>query len=182
MSGCTISMDVPEKPVKSVDLEKFMGQWYVIAFTPTFVDEGAWKWSRNLPFTRGWQHRHRLHFQNRRRVRKSQTNRNRSIWSEQRQMEVEIQLAAQFWLSFDRRTWSWIPLHCHRSTKQELCLDHVKEEEDGWRPVERNLHSPRRKRLRPWENWEDEVSVFMKTQIFKAERTDSNSAFLLSRD
>ncbi|MEE3121713.1 MAG: lipocalin family protein [SAR324 cluster bacterium] len=27
--------------MKSVDLKKFMGQWYVIAFTPTFVDEGA---------------------------------------------------------------------------------------------------------------------------------------------
>ena len=39
--GCTISLDGPEKPVKYVDLEKFMGKWYVIAFTPTFVDEGA---------------------------------------------------------------------------------------------------------------------------------------------
>ena len=39
--GCTISLDGPEQPVKYVDLEKFMGKWYVIAFTPTFVDEGA---------------------------------------------------------------------------------------------------------------------------------------------
>lgn len=41
VSSCTISMDGPEKPVKFVDLEKFMGKWYVIAFTPTFVDQGA---------------------------------------------------------------------------------------------------------------------------------------------
>ena len=39
--GCTISLDGPEQPVKYVDLEKFMGKWYVIAFTPTFVDKGA---------------------------------------------------------------------------------------------------------------------------------------------
>ena len=34
-------LDGPEQPVKYVDLEKFMGNWYVITFTPTFVDKGA---------------------------------------------------------------------------------------------------------------------------------------------
>ena len=47
--GCTISLDGPEQPVKYVDLEKFMGKWYVIAFTPTFVDE-VLKRNRNLSF------------------------------------------------------------------------------------------------------------------------------------
>ena len=48
--------------------------------------------------------------------------------------------------------------------------------------VERNLHPPKRKRLRPGENWENEISFCVKTLIFKLERTNSNSAFLLSRD
>ena len=34
-------MDGPEKPVKFVDLEKFMGKWYVISAIPNFVENGC---------------------------------------------------------------------------------------------------------------------------------------------
>lgn len=38
--GCQASMP-PLEPVDSVDLERFMGDWYVIANIPTFVEKGA---------------------------------------------------------------------------------------------------------------------------------------------
>lgn len=40
LAGCQASMP-PLEPVDSVDLERFMGDWYVIANIPTFVEKGA---------------------------------------------------------------------------------------------------------------------------------------------
>lgn len=40
MSACQASQP-PLKTVQSVDLEKFMGDWYVIANIPTFIEKGA---------------------------------------------------------------------------------------------------------------------------------------------
>ncbi len=42
LSGCTTSRDLPPlEKVASVDLKRFMGDWYVIANIPTFVEKGA---------------------------------------------------------------------------------------------------------------------------------------------
>jgi apolipoprotein D and lipocalin family protein len=38
--GCKASMP-PLQPVAQVDLERFMGDWYVIANIPTFIEKGA---------------------------------------------------------------------------------------------------------------------------------------------
>ena len=40
LGGCQASMP-PIEPVDYVDLERFMGDWYVIANIPTFIEEGA---------------------------------------------------------------------------------------------------------------------------------------------
>ncbi len=40
LGGCQASMP-PIEPVDYVDLERFMGDWYVIANIPTFVEKGA---------------------------------------------------------------------------------------------------------------------------------------------
>jgi apolipoprotein D and lipocalin family protein len=40
LAGCTSAPTVP--PAKSVDLERFMGDWYVIANIPTPPEEGAY--------------------------------------------------------------------------------------------------------------------------------------------
>lgn len=40
LSGCTSY--APMKTVDSVDLKKFMGDWYVIANIPTFIEKGAY--------------------------------------------------------------------------------------------------------------------------------------------
>lgn len=40
-SGCTEEGGAPMDTVKQVDLERFMGRWYVIANIPTFVEKGA---------------------------------------------------------------------------------------------------------------------------------------------
>ncbi|HSO83320.1 lipocalin family protein [Thiocapsa sp.] len=41
-SGCTEEGGAPMDTVKQVDLERFMGKWYVIANIPTFVEKGAY--------------------------------------------------------------------------------------------------------------------------------------------
>ncbi len=41
MSACTDDGGEPMDTVDHVDLERFMGDWYVIANIPTFVDKGA---------------------------------------------------------------------------------------------------------------------------------------------
>jgi apolipoprotein D and lipocalin family protein len=40
IQGCTMAAK-PIHTVKSVDLERFMGDWYVIANIPTFIEKGA---------------------------------------------------------------------------------------------------------------------------------------------
>jgi len=40
LMGCRASL-APVEPVEYVDLERFMGDWYVIANIPTFVEKGA---------------------------------------------------------------------------------------------------------------------------------------------
>jgi len=40
MTACSASLP-PIKTVESVDLQRFMGDWYVIANIPTFVEKGA---------------------------------------------------------------------------------------------------------------------------------------------
>jgi apolipoprotein D and lipocalin family protein len=40
--GCTEEGGEPMDTVKQVDLERFMGDWYVIANIPTFVEKGAY--------------------------------------------------------------------------------------------------------------------------------------------
>lgn len=39
--GCRSSAGPPIPPVAHVDLERFMGDWYVIANVPTFLEKGA---------------------------------------------------------------------------------------------------------------------------------------------
>lgn len=41
MTGCTASLP-PLKTVDNVDIKRFMGQWYVIACIPTFVETDAY--------------------------------------------------------------------------------------------------------------------------------------------
>ncbi len=41
LAGCQTTSQPPLEPVRSVDLERFMGDWYVIANIPTFVEKGA---------------------------------------------------------------------------------------------------------------------------------------------
>jgi apolipoprotein D and lipocalin family protein len=41
LAGCQSVPRPPLAPVAKVDLERFMGQWYVIASIPTFIEEGA---------------------------------------------------------------------------------------------------------------------------------------------
>ncbi len=41
-SGCTEEGGTPMDTVDRVDLERFMGDWYVIANIPTFVEKGAY--------------------------------------------------------------------------------------------------------------------------------------------
>ncbi|MBK1718318.1 lipocalin family protein [Thiocystis violacea] len=40
-SACTEEGDPPMDTVKHVDIQRFMGDWYVIANIPTFVEKGA---------------------------------------------------------------------------------------------------------------------------------------------
>jgi apolipoprotein D and lipocalin family protein len=41
LAGCQTTSQPPLEHVRSVDLERFMGDWYVIANIPTFVEKGA---------------------------------------------------------------------------------------------------------------------------------------------
>ena len=42
LGGCAVSPDkVTIKPLPVVDLERFMGPWYVLANIPTFIEKGA---------------------------------------------------------------------------------------------------------------------------------------------
>ena len=41
LGACTASRRPPIRTVPHVDLERFMGEWYVIANIPTFVETGA---------------------------------------------------------------------------------------------------------------------------------------------
>jgi apolipoprotein D and lipocalin family protein len=41
LAGCGTPPKVPLKTVAHVDLERFMGDWYVIANIPTFIEKGA---------------------------------------------------------------------------------------------------------------------------------------------
>jgi apolipoprotein D and lipocalin family protein len=41
-TGCSPSL-APLKTVEKVDLPRFMGDWYVIATIPTFIEKGAHK-------------------------------------------------------------------------------------------------------------------------------------------
>jgi len=41
LAGCIEQGGKPMKTVESVDLQRFMGDWYVIANIPTFVEKGA---------------------------------------------------------------------------------------------------------------------------------------------
>jgi apolipoprotein D and lipocalin family protein len=41
MAGCASHHPPPMPTVPSVDLERFMGDWYVIANIPTFIEKGA---------------------------------------------------------------------------------------------------------------------------------------------
>jgi apolipoprotein D and lipocalin family protein len=42
VSGCSSQNLPPVKPVAEVNLNKFMGDWYVIACIPTFIETGAY--------------------------------------------------------------------------------------------------------------------------------------------
>lgn len=43
LAGCkTMPSQPPLRPVASVDLPRFMGNWYVIAHIPTFLEKGAY--------------------------------------------------------------------------------------------------------------------------------------------
>lgn len=43
VAGCQTTPTLPPlRPVASVDLERFMGDWYVIAHIPTFLEKGAY--------------------------------------------------------------------------------------------------------------------------------------------
>ncbi len=41
LAGCTTTTREPMQPVSNVDIERFMGDWYVIANIPTFPERGA---------------------------------------------------------------------------------------------------------------------------------------------
>lgn len=41
MSACSANLP-PVQPVDHVDLNRFMGDWYVIASIPTFIEKDAW--------------------------------------------------------------------------------------------------------------------------------------------
>lgn len=41
LQACSHTQDKPIPLAKSVDLDRFMGDWYVIANIPTFIEEGA---------------------------------------------------------------------------------------------------------------------------------------------
>lgn len=41
LAGCQSSPTIPVPPVAQVDLPRFMGDWYVIANIPTFIERGA---------------------------------------------------------------------------------------------------------------------------------------------
>ena len=41
LSSCANTPKVPVKTVDQVDIQKFMGKWYVIANIPTFIEKGA---------------------------------------------------------------------------------------------------------------------------------------------
>jgi apolipoprotein D and lipocalin family protein len=41
LAGCQSTRPAPLPPVASVDLPRFMGDWYVIANIPTFIERGA---------------------------------------------------------------------------------------------------------------------------------------------
>ena len=41
IAGCTATPKQPLPLAQSVDLDRFMGDWYVIAATPTWIDRGA---------------------------------------------------------------------------------------------------------------------------------------------
>jgi apolipoprotein D and lipocalin family protein len=41
LAGCAISTREPMQPVSHVNIEKFMGDWYVLANIPTFPERGA---------------------------------------------------------------------------------------------------------------------------------------------
>jgi len=41
LSACTALEETPMETVPQVDLQRFMGDWYVIANIPTFVEKGA---------------------------------------------------------------------------------------------------------------------------------------------
>jgi len=42
MSSCSTSHSSPAKTVDYVDINRFMGKWYVIANIPTFIEKGAY--------------------------------------------------------------------------------------------------------------------------------------------
>ena len=42
MSSCSTSHRSPVKTVDYVDINRFMGKWYVIANIPTFIEKGAY--------------------------------------------------------------------------------------------------------------------------------------------
>lgn len=42
LAGCQTTSLPPMEPVAQVDLERFMGDWYVIAHIPTFPERNAW--------------------------------------------------------------------------------------------------------------------------------------------
>ena len=42
MSSCSTSHSSPVKTVDYVDINRFMGKWYVIANIPTFIEKGAY--------------------------------------------------------------------------------------------------------------------------------------------
>ena len=41
LAGCSMNSHQPLKTVDQLDLQRFMGNWYVIANIPTFVEKGA---------------------------------------------------------------------------------------------------------------------------------------------
>jgi apolipoprotein D and lipocalin family protein len=42
LAGCSTTQSVPMPPQPVVDLARFMGDWYVIANIPTFIERGAY--------------------------------------------------------------------------------------------------------------------------------------------
>ena len=51
----------PLPTVDKVDLPRFMGDWYVIANIPTFMERGAHNAVESYALDAGRQHRHHLH-------------------------------------------------------------------------------------------------------------------------